>query len=80
MSVESENNQLLAQPLISNEPEQNVLVPQEYVDDEKGKMSTLEVAICAICYSLVLHQPDEGYCRNGLIGPAFCIQPGVHRS
>ena len=45
MSAESENNQLLAQPLMSNEPEQNVLVPQEYIDDEKGKMNTLEVAI-----------------------------------
>lgn len=80
MSVESENNPLLDQPLMSNEPEQNVLVPQEYVDDEKGKMNTLEVAICAICYPLVLHQLDEGYCRNGFIGPAFCIQSGVHKS
>lgn len=80
MSAESENNQLLAQPLMSNEPEQNVLVPQEYIDDEKGKMNTLEVAICAIFYPLVLHQPDEGYCRNGFVGPAFCIQPGMCRS
>ncbi|CBK21714.2 uncharacterized protein [Blastocystis hominis] len=30
---------------MSNEPEQNVLVPQEYIDDEKGKMNTLEFCI-----------------------------------
>lgn len=55
MSVESENNQLLTQPLMSNEPEQNVLVPQEYVDDEKGKMNTLEVSARLLFSTLVLH-------------------------
>ena len=43
MSTESENNPLLTQPLTENEPEQKVLVPEEYIDDEKGKMNTIEV-------------------------------------
>ena len=73
MSVESDNNQFLTQPLIDNELEQNVLVPQEYVDDEKGKMSTIEVSISPSFYPLVLHQSDEGYCRNWIIGSTFCL-------
>ena len=46
MNAESENNPLLTQPLAVNEPEQKVLVPEEYVDDEKGKMNTIEVVPC----------------------------------
>ena len=76
MSTESENHPLLTQPLTENEPEQKVLVPEEYIDDEKGKMNTIEVTHVFLCSSLVLCEPYEGNCWNWFFGPPVCLQPG----
>lgn len=69
MSENTENQPLLteavSEPIAvpSTEPVPNatVAIPQEYVDDESGKMNTIEVCCLILCL-LVLCEFNERYC------------------
>lgn len=63
----------LIEPTTQPVVDTSVPIPEGYVDDEKGKMNTIEVVISLLGLFLVLCKSYERYCWYWFIGSSYCF-------